>query len=295
MLVTGGSGFIGAHLVAELIAQKADVTCLLRASSDRWRFDALGIQPHILVCEMDDTAQLDALLRPLNVHYVFHLAAERDAAKLEQADHQKRSAVSGANVLQSVASPQLLRFVSVGSAAEVPDRETQAISSTHGRSKARELQTLRALADSLDMPFSPTRTHYVYGPLQSETKLVPVAIKAAQQGLPISLTGSEIRKRYVYVRDLVNALLEVPDHPVADAVQLIVGSQQVSNRDVVEKIETLVGKPITINGDVFVSRAFDRDDWDLSGAGTPFPFSQVMTTLDDGLRATIAWEAKAHV
>lgn len=296
VLVTGANGFIGAHLVARLLGLGAEVTCLIRSSSDCWRFDALGIAPRVLACDIADTTQLDALLRPFAAQYVFHLAAERDATKLEIADAQNRSACSGVNVMRATASPHLSMFISVGSSAEVPDPGSNHVSSPHGRSKARDFEDLRHLARTRDLSHSHSRTYYVYGPLQSCDKLIPVAIKAAREGQSMSLTGPEIRKRYVYVLDIVNGLLELPDCPARpDKVHLIGGLQQISNREVVEKVASLVGKPIEITPEVFIPRAFDQHDWDMSGAGSTFRVSSGMTSLEDGLRAMIKWEDKAGV
>lgn len=296
VLVTGSNGFVGAHLMARLMAQGAEVTGLVRSSSDHWRFDALEIAPQVLTCDLDDKVKLDALLSHWGAEYVFHLAAERDRGKLGLADAQERSACSGVNVMQATASERLARFISVGSSLEVPDTVSGQPSGLHGKSKARELQALRTLAETLNLPYSPTRTHYVYGPLQAAGKLVPVAVKAARAGLTVSLTGPEIRKRYVYVLDFVDALLKVPDLPATPYdVQLITCTQQVSNLDVVEKIATLVGKPISILSGDFSAREFDRSDWILSESGTPLPGWQARTSLVDGLRSCVEWEAKAFV
>ena len=296
VFVTGANGFVGAHMVARLMAQGAVVTCLLRPTSDRSRFDALGIEPRVLICDLNDPKRLDALVRPLAAEYVFHLAAERDHNTLARADVEGRSACAGINVMEAAASEHLVRFVSVGSASEVSDGLTGQPGSLHGKSKARELLALRILAKKLNIRYAPTRTHYVYGPLQSRRKLVPVAIRAARDGLTVPLTGPDICKRYVYVLDLVEALLQVPDIPATQQkVHLITSPQQVTNLTVVKKIAALMGKPITIAPNSFAEREFDRSDWDLSEAGTPLPAWQPTTSLDDGLRACVNWEAEALV
>lgn len=297
VLITGANGFVGAHLVAQLIAQGAEVTALIRASSNCWRFDALKVAPKILVCDLEDEARLLTLLRPLNPDVVFHLATERDSQKLAAADVQGVSAFKGDNVMQAVArSKTLTKFISVGSAAEIPDPLTGHPRGLHGKSKARELLALSALGQELNMPYAPTRTHYVYGPLQSPGKLVPVAIDAARSGHPLSLTGADIRKRYVYVLDLVEALLQVVDLPTpARDVHLITGAEQVSNIEVVKQVAKLFGKPIKIRGNDYPPRVFDRSDWSLSQAGTPLTGWHAKTPLVDGLQACISWEAEAHV
>lgn len=296
VLITGANGFVGAHMVARLIGLGAEVSCLLRSTSDRARFEALGLSPKILICDLEDRERLEALVQPLAVQYVFHLAAERDREKLAQADDERRSACAGGHVMAAARSEHLLRFISVGTSLEVAGPMNGQPSALHGKSKARELAALRAMAQKLNIPYAPTRTHYVYGPLQSPQKLVPVAIRALRQGVGISLTAPQISKRYVYVLDLIEALLQVPDLPVNPAdVHLITSPQQLSNLAVVETIAALMGKPCKTALDRFAAREFDREDWDLSEAGTPMPGWQPKTSLVEGLRACIAAEVQGGV
>ena len=292
VLVTGANGFIGAHLVAALMQRGANVTCVLRTSGDDWRFRALDLAPTLILrCDLYDSNKLSMLLEPLDIDYVYHLAAERDTMRLAKTDWPRHASSLGASVMRAIGGKPVIRFVSLGSSLEILGCKTGRPDTPHGRAKAHDLNSMRTASKQYDLPFSPTRTHYVYGPLQSDKKLIPQAIRAARQGHALPLTGSDVFKRFIFVADVVEALLKVPDTPATpDKVQLITHPQQYSNQHIVDQIAQLTGKPISTAPGQFQARAFDRRDWDLAAAGTPLANWQPRTQLRDGLRACIEWE-----
>ena len=286
VLVTGANGFIGSHLVARLMSEGADVTCLLRPSSITWRFDHLDLLPKIIRSTYDDQTDLNTQMAPLKPEFVFHLAAERDPIKLARADLEKQSACHGASILASVNSEHLRRFITIGTSLETASAG-QPIG-LHGKVKLRELSELRETAEKLGAAFSPTRTHYVYGPLQATEKLIPMAIKAAHEGFALDLTDQNISKRYIYVGDIVDALLKIPNQPaLPNDVQLITSDQNATNLEIIHKISELMDKPIQIRLGAFPQREFDRSNWDLLHAGSRMADWTATTTLDQGLQACI--------
>jgi nucleoside-diphosphate-sugar epimerase len=195
-----------------------------------------------------------------------------------------------------VSGDHLRRFISVGSSLETLNAQTGQPHGAYGKAKLKELQQLRKTAAKLGAAFSPTRTHYVYGPLQSPKKLIPMAIKAAQEGQPLKLTAPEISKRLIYVGDIIDALLQIPNQPASpDNVQLITSDQNTSNLEVVHQISKLMAKPIQIKLGEFSHREFDQPTWDISDAGSRLANWTAKTSLPQGLQYCIDATELANV
>ena len=75
-LVTGASGFLGAHLVVALQNRGHQVTALVRASSDLRRLSACapGLSP--VVCDLADADALTRLIAAAAPETIFHLAGD---------------------------------------------------------------------------------------------------------------------------------------------------------------------------------------------------------------------------
>ncbi|MFV1958583.1 MAG: NAD-dependent epimerase/dehydratase family protein, partial [Planctomycetota bacterium] len=71
-LVTGGSGFVGAHVVRALLDRGRAVRCLVRPGSDRRNLEGLDVE-----FVEGDLLEADSLRRPLQgVEWLFHVAAD---------------------------------------------------------------------------------------------------------------------------------------------------------------------------------------------------------------------------
>jgi len=71
-LVTGGTGFIGSHVVRQLLNQKITVRCLIRASSNRSNLDDLPVE--YVVGDLGDAPSLKVALNDCDM--LFHVAAD---------------------------------------------------------------------------------------------------------------------------------------------------------------------------------------------------------------------------
>lgn len=293
VLVTGATGFIGANLVRRLLGEAADVhACTLRGDVRRLTDVLDRVRLHrVDLAEPDDVSRVVRASRP---EVVFHLAAHGvldarpDLARLE-------AATAGGTRRLLEACRDCEAFVHVGGSSEYgpheePLREdmTPAPVTAYGRAKA--AATLAALeAAERGLPVSVLRPFSVYGPWESPARLVPTAIRAALTGAVLPLTPAGFRRDYVFVDDVVDALVLATRSGLAVGEVVNVGTGvQTANEDVAAAIAELTGREIRVDAGAIAPKQSDTTHWvaDTRKASRVLGW-QAQTALRAGLAITI--------
>ncbi|HEY3595309.1 MAG TPA: NAD(P)-dependent oxidoreductase [Polyangiaceae bacterium] len=173
VLVTGGSGFLGSHIVELLSKQGHEIVALVRRTSN---CEFLRTLPNVKLAygAVEDAASVDAAAE--SVTAVIHAAG---LVKAHGPSDFDRINVGGTLNLLAAAKtrgPALKRFVYVSSLAAMgPSHDGKPIPGdceprpvTHyGRSKLRAEQAVRAAKDEL--PVTVIRPPFIYGPRDNES------------------------------------------------------------------------------------------------------------------------------
>lgn len=207
VLVTGGTGFIGSHLVEALIQKGVQVRCLLRKSSDlKW---IKGLPVEFAWGDCRDKVSLKEAVK--GVDQVFHSAGVTKALKEEA--FFEINAHGTENLIQACLdhNPCLQKFIYISSqAAAGPSRngnrkkETDPCQpvSPYGRSK--RMGEELALAQAHKLPVLVLRPSAVYGPRERDIYLL---FKFLSRGINICASDPKQRISLCYVRDVVQAVL----------------------------------------------------------------------------------------
>ncbi len=204
ILVTGGSGFIGSHLVEALIAQGHQVACLLRREQDRTWIKGLDITP--ARGDLSDPESLGRAVRKAEA--ICHLAGETKGPKFDRIN-----ARGTANLVSAVQThcPGLKKLVYLSSmAAQGPgpagrpltEADPERPVSAYGRSKLAGEAALAALEPNTEVTV--LRPPVVYGPRDDKTLAL---VSPARRGFLPLVRGRAQRISLLYVTDLVQAVL----------------------------------------------------------------------------------------
>jgi dihydroflavonol-4-reductase len=212
VLVTGANGFIGSHLVRELLKRGYEVNGLVRHTSDLASLAGVPVSLFI-----GDVRQPETLAAPMkDVDYVYHLAAELMATSdqaFDEANTQGTIHVLVAAEKYAAGSLRRFLFVSSQAAAGPGDganpydegREARPIS-WYGTSKLRAEEAVSAFADRL--PVTVVRPSAVYGEREKDISQSFSTIASRIQpvlGLKPKYTVM------VYVGDLVRGIVEAAE------------------------------------------------------------------------------------
>jgi len=228
--VTGGTGFVGSHLVEELLHRGVDeVRCLVR-SDPKW---LSGLDVEVVRGDLSDVEALWAGLD--GVSHVYHVAG---LTRAPEWDAFYEANVQGTlNLMGAVkhAAPEVERVLVTSSLAAVGrcrgDVATEAHRlrpvSRYGKSKAQMEEALReahqmpvSYAEAL--PLTIVRPSAVYGPRDRD--ILDFFRSVQRHVCPIVGPVSDPSLSLVYVRDLVSGMVDASLHPAAEGETYLLGS-----------------------------------------------------------------------
>ena len=258
ILVTGASGFVGQHLVARLLADGALVHTAQRRTSPRDDQDRLF--PHVF--DLNDAAAMQSALQTARPDIVFHLAASR--SERDWSDLVATNISAPLTLLQACAAHKVRRFVSLGSSLEMLD----APPSAYGASRKAGSIIHRQEAARLGLSRIHVRTGYVYGADMPTGKFIPAAIRAQQTGDVLSIVGSDIKRNYVYVNDVVQACRKAAAAIAGSSIEVnAISPVAHSAAEVVSALEHIAGRPIQTRLTKGMGRSWDTFNWsDISAS-----------------------------
>jgi len=236
--VTGGTGFVGAHLVQALRARGDAVTCLVRTPA---RARALGwTDVRMVHGDLDDAGALRDGCAGADV--IYHVAGRISARGLDEFMQANRDGT--AHVLEAASQSPPRRFVLVSSLAAAgptqpgaPVDETRPPSpvTPYGQSKLAAEVLVRAMA----FPWTIVRPPAVYGERDREMLKL---FKLTRHGLgPVFGDGSQ-ELSVIYAGDLASALVAAVAPAAANRVYYAAHPALTTSRGLVRAIGRAVGR-----------------------------------------------------
>lgn len=205
--MTGGSGFIGSHLVEALLQSGTQVRCLLREKNGlKW---LTGLPVEVTFGDCADESSLEEAVK--GVDQIFHLAGVTKA--VAEKTYFEINASGTENLIRATLrhNPRIQKFIYVSSqAAAGPCRngnkkkESDSCEpvSAYGRSKRRGEELALAFADQI--PIVILRPCAVYGPRERD---IYTFFKMLSRRIKPSLYGEDQHLSLCYVEDIVRAIL----------------------------------------------------------------------------------------
>ncbi|MFQ3581319.1 GDP-mannose 4,6-dehydratase [Chloracidobacterium validum] len=309
VFVTGATGLVGAWLVKALVARGAEIVALIRDADPQSELLRSGDIRRIAVVNgrLEDFATLERAINDHEPDTVFHLAAQTivGAAHRNPLENFESNIRGTYHLLEACRRGQaFVRRVVVassdkayGTAATLPYVETMPLQGQHPYEVAKSCADLLTSAyhHTYGLPVAIARCGNIYGGGDLNwSRIVPGTIRSLWRGeRPIIRSDGTFVRDYLYVEDVVEAYLQLAvnlDRPgVAGEGFNFSPERPLTVLELVERIQLLMDcQHIPLDVRNTAVGEIHSQYLDASKAKARLNWTS-RWTLDDGLRATIAW------
>lgn len=226
ILVTGGTGFVGSHLVEELVKQNANVVTTFITTNPRSYFFAQKLDRKVKMAYVDvcDYEAVFDLITKCHIEYIFHLAAQPlvETAFYNPKKTLYTNIIGTINLLESTRIYPHVKGLIIASS----DKAYGKMDKTHRGIKYKETDSLRgdhpyevskSSADLIaysyfqtyNLPVVVTRFGNIYGEGDLNfSRIIPGIMKSIIKGETLELrsNGKYIRD-YLYVKDVIDGYI----------------------------------------------------------------------------------------
>ena len=239
VLVTGGAGFIGAHVVNDLIAMGEQVVVLDDLSGGFQE----NVHPKALFVQgsINDVTLVERLFSEHTFEHVFHLAAyaAEGLSHFIKRFNYENNLVGSVNLINAAVNTGSKCFVFTSSIAvygpgQLPMREDMVPTpeDSYGIAKLAVEMELRASRQMFGLDYIIFRPHNVYGEYQNigdkYRNVVGIFMNQILQGKPLTVFGDgEQTRAFSYIRDISPIIARSPYTPEAYNEVFNIGADEV--------------------------------------------------------------------
>lgn len=211
-LVTGATGFIGTHLVKNLVKQGRDVRCLVRKTSDTKYLEELGVE--LYYGDLLNKDSLKDIVKDINI--IYHLAGEVYTKRCK--DFYRINSEGTKNLVALCLQENIDRFVFLSSIAAVGTNKKRGILlnekspckpiDPYGKSKLQAEKLLIQSFKNNAFPAVIIRAPTVYGPL-GKPKIITKILRMVQTGRVLIVGDKNNLRSMCYIDNLIQGLVAI--------------------------------------------------------------------------------------
>jgi len=324
ILITGGAGFIGSHLVIQLVKKYSDyriinIDSLTYASNLKNLVDIEKSSNYIFEkIDIRDKKSIYKALVKYDIDNIIHLAAEShvDNSINEPLEFAETNVIGTLNLLESARELWKNNFLNKcfyhvstdevygslgpkGSFSEITAYDPR---SPYSASKASSDHFVKAYFHTYKMPIIVSNCSNNYGPNQHSEKLIPLMVSKIfnNESLPIYGDGKNIRD-WLFVKDHIDAIDLIFHKGKKGETYNIGGNNELNNIDLVNKIifevDDALKRPFG-SSKKLISFVVDRKGHDFRYSIDSSKLKNELgwiprTSFEKGLQLTVEWHLKS--
>ncbi len=305
--VSGAGGFIGSHLVEELVRQGAKVTCFLRYNSNGIWGNLEQIEEakkKDLTIMFGDLKDLDGLQKCVRGHeVVFHLGAlvSIPYSYVHPHNYVQTNVVGTTNLLTAAMDADVKKFVHTSTSEVYGTPDTLPITeqfplkgqSPYSASKIAADKMAESFHLAYGFPVATIRPFNTFGPRQSARAIIPTIITQALTRNVIEIGSAFPTRDFCFISDTVRGFLKVAESKKSVGETINVGTgKNISIGEVANKVKGMVKNKCSVTYDPKRARPQKSEVLNLCAdirKAKELIGWQPEVSFDSGLESTIKW------
>jgi UDP-glucose 4-epimerase len=251
VLITGITGFLGAHIADNLIESEYEITGLIRIKSNLWR--CAKFQNRVNWVYIDDKGDFEFTndIFDIVIHCAWIGVEANDRNNwLEQTENLSFLI----KLLSSIKSKQVAKFIFMGSQAEYgffnwKVKESDILNPTcaYGSVKCASNMLVKTFCEQNNINWISLRLFPLFGEMESDNWLIPSLVKNILTSNEMNLTYGEQIYSYLYVRDFSRIIQKIITKDIAAGIYNVSSNQPIQIKKLVESIRDILNKDFQLN------------------------------------------------
>lgn len=302
ILITGGTGFIGANLARFFYIKGHDVAIMVRKESNMWRIEDISKELTKCYADITNAADVEASFKNYKPDIVIHTAVyggyqfENNEQKIFDVN-----LYGSVNVLKAFESIDGELFINTGSSSEYGLKENLMREddlpepyTAYAVSKVAATLYSKYMASKIDHKIVTLRLFSPFGYYEEPHRLILYLLLSALKGQPAKLSNPGNVRDYVFIEDVAEAyeLIIRWRQKIKSGDIFNVGTgKETTTKEIIDTVEHISGKPLNVSwnqnelrtGDkarhwaADVSKIYDILNW------------QPKNSIEAGLKKTYIW------
>lgn len=288
ILLSGATGFIGAHVARVLVGKGIEVYGLTLPGAPRGRVADIADQIEMREGDLTDADWVREMVKSIAPDSAIHLAWYAEPRTYLRAVSENLASLRGGmNLLEALAEGGSCRRVVVaGTCLENMPTPQPTI---YAAAKAAQHRLALGFTDRA-MTAACAHIHYLYGPGEDERRVIPAVTRSLLAGKAIDVTDGTLARDYLHVADVAEALFRVAQSDLTDRVDICAGTT-VTLRAVFDEIGRATGRGDLVRFGAIVDSG--PTGWPATGDPAALLTTgwQPRYTLTQGIQETTVWWA----
>jgi nucleoside-diphosphate-sugar epimerase len=247
VLVTGAGGFLGAHVVRHLAADRHEVVAVDRDPEKLKRITDEIPSAAAAAIDLGDAGAVQTLLRQKPPDGLIHLAWYANPRDYLTSAANLGSLAMTTTLVQAILAAGCRKLVVGGSCVEYAAQDRLLVEgdpvdarTLYAACKSSAFQIGRVLADEAGAELAWARIFHIHGPGEDQARLIPWVARQIRSGVPVELTdGTQVRD-HLHAADVAAGLVAILA-PGARGVFNIFSGAPVALRQVLETVGDILG------------------------------------------------------